>query len=176
MKKTTEADLVSERSCEQIKLDDLHRLAVLALKKLEEYYRYREYQEHLMLLCLCQGSAEHFVRPGYGVKDFDIWAFFSQQRPSLRNFPPRPVRQIDFGRSQFGRHPDDAKNGYAGRRIDVMGRSILCEEGKKHEECVQKWLRDGPTCSAKLIAQRPVIAIYPESKCGTVIWNPGGCR
>ena len=66
------------RSFEKIKRTDLARLADLALGDLRGQFkrnpRSRVYEKRLMLLCLCQGAAQHYVDGDRGVNDFDIWA------------------------------------------------------------------------------------------------------
>ena len=113
------------RSFEKIKLTDLARLADLALDDLRSLFnrkpRSRVYAKRLMLLCLCQGAARHYVYGDRGINDFDVWAFF-RPHPEYR-FPYRRHGRVDFGPSRFGRNPKGAAR-FTGRRIDVMGRSI----------------------------------------------------
>ena len=179
---------ISERSFEPIEKKDLEHLANLANEDLRKFFDKnretgRPYKDRPRMLCLCQGSAEHFVHckhrryckyckhcehgkhSRHGVKDFDVWAFFPQD--TGKKFPPR--RRVT---RDFWRHPDGGC--FKGRRVDIIGRSIECNPKKFTKECVQKWLREGKTCSAKLIAQRPVVVIYPDSECGTVIWDGVG--
>jgi len=175
MNNVTETDIVSDRSREPLRQDDLRRLADLALADLKQLFDRRpetgaRYRDRLLVLCLCQGAAEHFVRPGHGIKDLDVWAFFTQHPDGP--FPYRRRGVMDFGRSRFGRHPDD--RGFAGRRVDVIGRSIPSRDPHEPMESVRDWLALGSSLSAKLIAQRPVVGIYPESVRGRIIWDPVG--
>ena len=163
----------TKRSYEKIKDKDLQRLAKLAREDLGDLFRRKpdksgRYKGRPVMLCLCQGAAEHFVYGKRGVKDFDVWAFFSKS-PKLPPFPYRRRGKVDFGPSRFGRHSED-KN-FEGRRVDVLGRSIECS-GKSLEKCVLEWLEGGKTKSAKEIAKRPVVVIYPERLRGIVIWPP----
>jgi hypothetical protein len=164
--------LVSERSYEELERDDLHHMAEVVLADLRDLYDRRPktgslYADRLLALCLCQGGAEHFVRRGQGIKDFDVWAFF-HRHPS-QDFPYRRRGTADFGPSKFGRHPDD---GYAGRRVDVMGRSIDVEDGENEIESIRRYLREQPSSSAQHLARRPVIMIHPEAHLGDIIWDP----
>jgi hypothetical protein len=88
------------------------------------------------------------------------------------SFPSKGVHgRRDFGPSRFGCHPDD--DGYDGRRVDVLGRSINVRRGEDTVEAVRRWLTDGPRgSSAWYLAQRPVIAIYPEAILGQKVWMP----
>ena len=167
------ADLINERSFERLGLDDLRRVAELALADLRGLYARRPqtgslYANRLLALCLCQGAAEHFVRPGPGVKDFDVWAFY-RAHPA-RAFPYRRRGTVDFGPSRFGRHPNDV--GFAGRRVDIIGRSISAKGKQDAFDAIRAWLRERPSTSAWHLSQRPVVVVYPEHGFGKVIWDP----
>lgn len=128
---------MTERSFELFQADDLRRLSEIALEDLGALFEKRPetgrlYQDRLLMLCLCQGGAEHFVRREYGVKDLDIWAFFAEH-PS-RPFPYRRRGVRDFGPSKFGRHPNDGS--LQGRRVDIIGRSIPCASEETAKECI----------------------------------------
>lgn len=162
------------RSFEKIKSTDLARLAELALDDLRSLFRrkpqYRVYAKRLMLLCLCQGAAQHYVYGDRGVNDFDVWAFF---RPYPEyGFPYRRHGRVDFGPSRFGRNPQDAAR-FTGRRIDVMGRSIPVLKSEKPIAAVQRYLREAPRGSSPwFLAQRPVVVVWPRAYRGRVIWKP----
>lgn len=173
MEDATETSPVSERSFEPLDASVLERLAELAIVDLNEFFARRLetaqlYRDRLLMLCLCQGGAEHCIRLRHGVKDLDVWAFFSEH--PARPFPYRRRGVRDLGPSRLGRHPDD--DGFVGRRVDIIGRSIKCSAQQPTTECVQEWLRSGRTTSARLIAQRPVIVIYPAELRGKVLWDP----
>ena len=169
-----ETALVSERSFELLDDSVLEQLAQVALEDLEGLFERRPetsdlYKERLMILCLCQGGAEHFVRQRHGIKDFDVWAFFSNH--PVRPFPHRRIVFRDFGPSRFGVHPDNSDK-FKGRSVDIMGRSIQCDPGQSGPDCVRAWLQNRRTLSASLIAERPVVAIHPKVLRGNVIWDP----
>ena len=129
----TKSNKISERSQEALEMHHLHRLAKIASSDLDDFFRRRSetgyvYRDRRMLICLCQGAARHFVHQNCGVKDFDVWAFFREN--PFRPFPYRRRGKQDFGVSRFGRHPDD--EGYQGRRVDVMGRSISAAVDNGH--------------------------------------------
>ena len=164
-----------ERSYSPIEIEDLRRLGAIALNDLDGLFagfpeKYGWCKEHLLLVCLCQGAAEHYVRSKRGIKDFDVWVFYEQQ-PGRKPFPHRRpgYGRGDFGKSKFGRDPRD--EGYRGRRIDVFGRSIRRMQGQSPEDAVLSWVL-GQGSSARHIVKKPVIAIYPDSYCGRVIWDP----
>ena len=166
-----------ERSFEPIETHHLRKLADLAMSDLAGLFARRPrtgdlYRNRLMLLCLCQGAARHFVHRNRGVKDFDVWAFFSEHPE--RTFPYRRRGTRDFGHSRFGASPGD--EGYRGRRVDVLGRSIPCVDGQEHADCVREWLRGEKTKSSREVAQSPVVVIHPAADVGSIIWNPECAR
>lgn len=170
----TAASTVTERSGEKIERHHLHRLAEIAIGDLDDFFqRYPKhvgYRDRLMVICLCQGAAGHFVHRDRGVKDFDVWAFFrKRQRP----FPSRRHAKRDFGPSRFGRHPNDAHR--RGRGVDLFGRSIPCENGQDPHDCVREWLASGRT-SSRAIRKNPVVVIHPAEEVGSIIWDPGSAR
>ena len=164
---------MNERSYERMRVDDLRGLAIIALKHLDAFVEehrenYGWCENHLLLVCLCQGAAEHYVRGERGIKDFDVWTFYEAQAGE-KPFPWRRHGTEDFGPSRFGRNPRD--KGFTGRRIDVFGRSIARHAEQATEDAVLKWVRSKRR-SAQHIVTRPVVVLYPERECGRVIWDP----
>ena len=172
---TTTMTGVSERSYEQIQVEDLRWLAVIALKNLERLAKgnrtkYGWCENHLLRLCLCQGAAEHYVRGKHGIKDFDVWAFYEEQ-PGERSFPWRRRSAEDYGPSRFGRHPDEKR--CTGRRVDIMGRSIARLATQDPDDAILTWVHS--RCrSARRIVKKPMVVLHPERDCGRVIWDPRG--
>jgi hypothetical protein len=160
------------RSFERITQDDLIRLAQIARADFDALFQRREYSrpyaDRLRLLCLCQGAARHYVHGDCGVQDFDLWGFF-EAIPDHK-FPPRRCGMHDFGSSKFGRNPDDGDS-FKGRRVDVIGRSISMAKNETPMESVLRYLRVKLTDSARLLAERPVIVVWPENCFGQIIWN-----
>lgn len=166
----------AERSYARIETHHLRKLADLAMSDLTDLFAGcpqvgDRYRNRLMLLCLCQGAARHFVHGDRGVKDFDVWAFFAVHPEGP--FPYRRRGKQDFGRSRFGASPND--EGYEGRRVDVLGRSIPCFDGREHVDCVRDWLMCG-TKSSREVAKSPVVVIHPPADIGSIIWNPECAR
>lgn len=173
----TAPNTVTKRSWETIEPHHLHRLAEIAIDDLEDFFRQYpahgcRYRDRLMLICLCQGAAGHFVHRDRGVKDFDVWAFF-RKHPE-QPFPYGRHKTWDFGPSRFGRHPDDEHR--RGRGVDLFGRSIPCEAGQDPHDCVREWLGSGKTGSPPEIAKSAVVVIHPEEEAGSIIWDPGSVR
>ena len=166
---------VAERSYEPLHTDDLRRLADLAMLDLDAFFQRnietaRLYKDRLLGLALCQGAAEHFVRPGHGVKDLDVWVFFA--RNSVRPFPYRRRGCVDFGPSPLGRHPAD--KGYKGRRVDVIGRDISVEEEQSPSDAIRRYISQMRSKSARCLRMRPVVMLYPSPDLGRIVWDPKG--
>ena len=161
------------RSFARITRNDLARLAQIAFDDLTDLCRRqkysRRYADRLRLICLCQGAARHYVHHDRGVQDFDLWGFFEEVRG--HPFPYRRRGERDFGPSKFGRNPDDG-DAFKGRRVDVIGRSIRMPKNETPIEAVQRYLREARTESATLLAERPVIVVWPSKNCGRVVWDP----
>jgi hypothetical protein len=151
-------DIVVDRSFEPISSVDLQRLDQLARDDLADLFsrlpRYAVYQDRILLVCLCQGAAQHWVDQTNGVKDFDVWVFL-HAHPTTP-FPAKRIGHKDFGASSFGRSQQDAQ--YAGRRVDILGRSILHADGSDIRASVLAWLH-GRTESAQHLRKRPLIIL-----------------
>ncbi|MFO1103060.1 MAG: hypothetical protein U1E20_09180 [Methylocystis sp.] len=160
----------AERSYEPLTKDDLARLGAIAQDVLRDrVFRTpvgHRYKDRLILLALCQGAAQHYVDGVTGVKDLDVWAFFRGgiEKP----FPWRARWSVDFGPSRLGRHPAD--EGYLGRRVDVMGRSIPADK-LTGEDAVRAWLH-GRSKSARLLVKRPAIGLFPRELFAKPLWSP----
>jgi hypothetical protein len=171
----------ANRSFKKITRADLRWLSTLALADFgslfRRYERWRLYEGRLMLICLCQGAALHYIAPRGGVatdrkggvNDFDVWGFF-HDRPNHRPFPPRRHGLQDFGPSRFGRNPHD-KPRFTGRRVDVLGRSIEKLRSETAFQSLHRYLRQGRTESARRLAARPVVVLWPSEKRGQIIWK-----
>jgi len=161
----------TERSYATIESQDLARLSQLAGDDLERYMardpsRRGNFVAKKLCVALCQGAAQHYLDKLSGVKDFDVFTFFSAA--DGMEFPSRRRATIDFGPSKFGRNPGDA--GYEGRRVDLMGRSIAHRDGASAISSLQKYLRSTPTRTAWCLAQKAVVIIDPAELRGQVVW------
>lgn len=163
-----------KRSFEKIECADLNRLAIIARDDLERFFednpQYKVYRSRLISVALCQGAAEHYVRGVRGVQDFDLYAFF-RLHPS-RRIPYRRHLRYDFGKSKFGRNPDNGSR-FVGRVVDVFMRDVPAGHGEKGASAIRRYVLGGKKDSTPwYLAQRPIIHIYPEAKLGSVIWDP----
>ena len=168
------------RSYEPITLDDLRHLGRLALSTMENFIirnrKYSNLKDKLIAIALCQGAALHYLNKTNGVKDFDVWFFFVHD--GELEFPPRWIFQTDSKLTKFGRHPDDNPN-FVGRRVDFLGRTI-CKHCKHYDgctkqqidpsKCLQGYLCKQATSSAKHLAEKAVVGIYPDKILGKIIW------
>jgi hypothetical protein len=162
---------VAPRSYAPITEDDLARLAEIAEIDRQDRFRRRphwaRYADRILCVALCQGAALHYVDGRNGVKDFDVYTFFAEDL-DMGPFPPRWRLTADFGESKFGRHPDDV--GFAGRRIDLIGRSLVPDPSAEPVATVRSYLRRSSTTTSRLLARKAVVAIDPPALRGTVIW------
>jgi hypothetical protein len=160
-----------DRSYERITHGDLVRLAEIARLDREDLFarkpRYRALGEHLICAALCQGAALHFVDGKNGVKDFDVWTFYAAH-PDDPDYPWRRRRAVDFGDPKFGLSPD--KPDFAGRHVDLLGRSLEEAEGADPAVILRKYLSEGRTETARRLAEKAVVLLEPVDRLGTVIW------
>lgn len=162
-----------DRSYERITREDLAHLAGIARLDRKDFFarklRYSVLERGLVCVALCQGAALHFVDGESDVKDFDVWTFYAA-RADHPAFPWRRRASREFGDPRFGRPPD--KPGFAGRYVDLLGRSI--EVGAKSDPAatLRGYLSEGCTASARALAKKAVVLLEPSDLLGTVAWPP----
>jgi hypothetical protein len=127
------------------------------------------YAQRMLGVALCQGAALHYLDGRNGVKDFDVWTFYAQHPDGP--FPPRRVARADFGPSKFGRMPNDIRP-YAGRRVDLIGRSLPAEPEADPVDALRRYLTSARTSSARALAAKAVVLIDPANHRGLVVWPP----
>jgi len=159
-----------ERSKEIIAKSDLRRLLRLATEDMNEFFERnpsysRPYKGKHLLIALCQGAALHYIDRKNGVKDFDVWLFYPERKIRL---PYRRRGEMDFGVSKFGKHPNDQK--YIGRRVDILMRSNSFFNIRDPELAITNYLTKKKTKTAKLLSQKAVVGLYPDSVFGKVLW------
>ncbi len=163
----------TERSPELTTDKDLRKILTLAQGDIESFFNrnplYKPYSGKECLIALGQGGALHYIDKKNGVKDFDVWFFY----PAIGGIvlPYRRRGVVDFGESKFGRHPDD--EGFKGRKIDVMMRSDLHFNNGQPEKCIQSYLTDCKSKTARVLAQKAMIGLYPEKLFSKILWNQG---
>lgn len=169
------------RSFDPITLADMTRLAEIGERAFADVCRLGNkssvYNGRLMVLCLCQGAALHHKQTienvpepeCRGVADFDVWGFFNAHPE--RAFPWRWRVERDFGASHFGHLAGDDRR--VGRKVDVIGRSIVIAGAQSPIESVLRWLQ-GPGNSPFAIRERPVFVISAGPDFGRMIWPGSG--
>jgi hypothetical protein len=160
------------RSKERITKRDLRRLLQLAEADRLAFFRRkpdtsRLYSRRLFAVALCQGAALHYLDGKSGVKDFDVWSFY-RANPE-RQFPPRRRGQMDFGDPKFG--ATDGLQGYVGRRVDLIGRSIVAGSYDDPVAVLRDYLRGRRTESARRLAEKAMVLLYPPELFGRVVWS-----
>jgi len=164
--------MISERSYKKITKVDLKRLLKIAHEDREDFFnrnpRWRKlYSNKMICIALCQGAALHYLNGKNGVKDFDIWTFYSAHQSAP--FPYRRMGGRDFGSPKFGRHPANGDR-YVGRGVDLLGRSLKCPKSADPVKIIQKYLANPKTKSAKALSEKAVVLLFPETHFGLKIW------
>jgi hypothetical protein len=103
-----------------------------------------------------------------GVKDFDVWSFF-RAHPA-RPFPYRRNASADFGDPKFGRSPEWEH--FIGRRVDLLGRSMIVSPHQSPADALRRYLSFSKTASARALAKKAMVLLYPRAQLGTVVWSP----
>jgi len=156
------------RSYEVIEIADLKHVLRLARRCLDDMLERQETGHHYasreaLMVCLCQGAAQHFVHKDRGVHDWDV-VFFFRTNPGWR-FPARWRGRCDFGPSRFGATPE---YGCVGRPIDVMGRDVPALRNTSPKEAVTEYLLARRSKSAREWTKRPLVMLSPTV--GRVVW------
>ncbi len=159
------------RSILPITEDDLRCLGQLAAEDRKSLFRRKPetgslYSSRLFAVALCQGGALHYLDGKNGIKDLDVWSFYTED--ATRMFPPRRIAKVDFGDPKFGVSPD--KPEFIGRRVDLIGRSIPGADPTEPVKSLQQYLSSRKTATARLLAMKAVILIEPSRLLGTIVW------
>lgn len=165
-----------ERSFATITTHDLKRILKLAKSDVELFFqKYPKYGKNYRgaeaLIALGQGAALHYIDKKNGIKDFDVWFFYSKRTVSL---PYRRRGKVDFGPSKFGKHPDDKE--YAGRRIDILMRSDPFFSRKNGHQSLVRYLTNSNTQTAKKLSHKAMIGLWPNAVFGKILWRGNSNR
>lgn len=157
------------RSYRPIDAADLARLAEIARRDREWYFKRRpdwrrHYSRRVLCIALCQGAAKHYVDGKTGINDFDVYTFY-QANPRKVWYAKRH-RSYDFGDPKFGQSVD--RPNFVGRRVDCWGRSIQVQRSEDAVSAICRYLREGRTKTAQLLARKAVVLLEPDL--GKVIW------
>jgi hypothetical protein len=162
------------RSYLVIEHSDLQRLADIARKDREEYFKkYPEweeaYRDRVLCIALCQGAAKHFIDGKTGIHDFDVYTFYRHN--PLKPWYAKRIKNYDFGDGKFGQPQNQPE--FIGRRVDCLGRAIAVSAGESVTDALRRWLTERPTDTAKFLAQKAVVLVEPN--CGIVVWPLSHC-
>jgi hypothetical protein len=157
------------RSYKSITKDDLQRLAQIARRDRDDFFaRHREwaalYRHRLLCVALCQGAALHYRLGTVGVNDFDLYSFYITH--PKKHWYAKRIRSYDFGDPKFGQSVD--RPDFIGRRVDCLGRDITASKQEDAATALRRYLREGRTETARLLAAKAVVLLEPE--CGRIIW------
>lgn len=159
------------RSYEKITVDDLGRLNELAAKDRKGFFKRNPdtgtlYRDRYFATALCQGAALHYLGGVTGVKDFDVWSFYTEalERP----YPYRRRGKWDFGSPKFGVTP--GFESFIGRRVDMLGRSLVDADPRNPLATLRDYLSRATTKSSRFLAAKAVILLDPPELFGTVVW------
>lgn len=163
-----------DRSYATITKHDLKKILRLAKSDVDlffdKYPKYgKQYKGTEVLIALGQGAALHYINKKTGIKDFDVWFFYSKRSVSL---PYRRRGKVDFGASKFDKHPDDKE--YTGRRIDILMRSDSFFRRNDEHQSLIKYLTNRKTHTAMKLSEKAMIGLFPNSVFGKTLWRGGG--
>jgi hypothetical protein len=153
----------AERLYDALTLDDLEQLKELALKEHKEFFKRNPnlksaYYNSLIGICLCQGAASHYLNPDVGIKDFDIWHFYVENKEI--NFPYRAHKRID--------------RGYKSKSIDFLKRAISNIHSSYSEDSgqiIMEYLLERNTTTKELLLKKAIIGLFPNEIFGRVLWK-----
>lgn len=173
MDSTNLGSMIAERSLENLEDDDLMELyqgSIARLKRFFDSATGRKWSllyeiERPLAVALCQGAAMHYIDKKNGIKDFDIWFFYPFNEKLL---PYRTVWTWDYENKKFGTHPNDV--GYKGRRVDVLVRSLNVSDPSNPIVSLQEYFAGGKTYTARALAEKAAVLMYPTKYLGKPIW------
>ena len=162
-----------ERSLEPLTYDDLKELYWGSAKRLHEYFIQRpgtKWNELYNIakptaVALCQGAAMHSHDGSNGIKDFDIWFFYSFNQKHL---PYRTIWNWDYRNPKYGWHP--SMPDYHGKKVDVLVRSIREHTSNDPVKTIHQYLMLENTASSRELAKKAVVMLFPTPLLGQVIW------
>ena len=100
---------------------------------------------------------------------------FENRFATIRPGSPKSAKDQGYGPSKFGRYPGDPPS-FSGRRVDLLGRSLEVLPGADPATVLRDYLSVALTASAKALAAKAVVLMYPEQLAGKVVWQPNPFR
>jgi hypothetical protein len=119
------------------------------------------YAGRLVCRALCQGLpstiwTERMASRTY----FDVWVFLHRAR--RRAIPVSVAGTADYGRSKFGRYPDDPPS-FTGRRVDLLRRSLDVPLDAEPAKVSRDYLSVARTRSSNELAAKRSSSFIPNS-------------
>jgi hypothetical protein len=161
------------RTYEELGSDDLQEIRQYAIEELNRFLykvgnpegKYKVYRGKLIAMCLCQGAAQHFVDGKTGIKDFDVWFFFTEDEniriPNIKNMRYSACKLLkDVGE----------------KRVDFLKKSIKRDvidmsKSEKPRDILRSYLQNANTSTSKELAKKAIVGLYPDEVFGKVIWG-----
>jgi len=172
MKRNTSINRKASERC-YLPINDsvLERLAKIAAEDRADFFHRKPkwgklYRDRVLCIALCQGAALHFIDGCTGIKDWDVWTFYWNHKEAP--FPYRRRAEKAYGDPVFGIEPNRPK--YIGRCVDLIGRSIHAYENEDPAKALRRYLTEKKTNSAKKLAEKAVVLLYPTERRGEIIW------
>lgn len=154
------------RAVEPLTTNHLEHLAEMARVDRESLFSRRParatLRDRIICVALCQGGALHWADRKNGVKDLDVFTFYS--RGEMPDYSPR--------RRTEGVYDKSGLTGWS-ERVDMMGRSIDQAPGEDGVVSLLRYLGLKPTGTAWHLAQKAVVLIEPRPRIGNLIWLRG---
>jgi len=151
------------RSAARITRGVLDRLSEIAAEDRDDRFRrvprWAVYRDRVLCVALCQGAALHYIDGRNGVKDLDVWTFYTEAEAGP--FPWRWRTERVFDTAPF-----------AGRYVDLLGRSLPEPAGTDPETVTRCYLSRPRTRSARALASKAVVLLDPAPLRGRVAWPP----
>lgn len=144
--------------------NDLKQLKNIAINEHENFFKRNPhlkiaYYNSLIGICLCQGAASHYLNSSVGIKDFDIWHFYIENKNF--KFPYRARKKIE--------------NAYLGRHIDFLKREIskdICDHFLNDiGKIIMKYLFERNTKTKTFLLKKAIIGLFPNEIFGKVLWR-----
>jgi hypothetical protein len=63
-----------------------------------------------------------------------------------------------------------------GRRVDLFGRSLIVSSHESPVDALRGYLSSSKTATARELAKKAMILVYPRAQLGTVVWQPKKTR
>ena len=155
-----------ERLYEPLTKHDIEQLKEIALKEHEKFFernpRLKEaYYNSLIGICLCQGAASHYLNPEVGIKDFDIWHFYTENNTT--RFSCRRPKKLKL------------PNGYRGKPIDFLKRAIPSDIYNSNfgspGQIIMNYLFEKNTKTKTLLLKKAIIGLYPDEIFNKILWK-----